>query len=220
MPAHGITSRVANGEAQSWRGRLLDVKVKVVCATCNNGWMAALEAELKPLLQDLMRCETTLLTPVKQRRLATWVFKTALMIQKANPGVPVIPDAHYAEFYERKVPPTDTILVIACVEMPPGSGRVIDTKIATVTPHSEQHFDSYYLVTIRILNLAFQVVGILGRRMPIADLAFAARHEGIDRLSPATGRFSWPSGIFRQQNETDPLDEFHLRLIAAADRNP
>jgi hypothetical protein len=72
------------------------------------------------------------------------------------------------------------------------------------------------MVTIRILNLAFQVVGVLGRKAPIDDLAFAARYEGIDRLSPSTGRFSWPHGTFRNHGETDPLDELHLRLVGSA----
>jgi hypothetical protein len=218
MPAFGTNIRVANDEADSWSGRLLDVKVKVVCAACNNGWMSTLEAEVKPLMLDLMRCKATVLTPRRQALLARWAFKTAAMAQHANLRSPVIPLEHYIEFYEQQKPPADTMVFIACVEMPPDSGRVIDSKVATVTPRSFEHFDSYYLVTFRILNLAFQLVGVIGRRMPVGDLAFAARHDGIERLAPPTGRFTWPRGMFRQRGEADPLDEIHLRLINSAER--
>ncbi|MFL5913051.1 MAG: hypothetical protein ACJ768_21095 [Gaiellaceae bacterium] len=59
-----------------------------VCASCNNGWMATMEASIKPLLirlidgeQDVKDVDTTDLA-----LLARWTAKTALMLQTSGLG--------------------------------------------------------------------------------------------------------------------------------------
>src|SRR5579862_7438320 len=58
----------------------LDFRLNRVCADCNNGWLSALEQESIPVLDPLIRgLGLTLLSPRKQRQIALWAVKTAMM---------------------------------------------------------------------------------------------------------------------------------------------
>src|SRR5829696_3903951 len=46
--------------------------VKVVCRTCNNGWMAKLQEQAKPILLPLLRAQSAFLGPREQGAVATW----------------------------------------------------------------------------------------------------------------------------------------------------
>jgi hypothetical protein len=59
--------------------RSLDITAPV-CVTCNNRWLSVLEKDVQPVLGPLIYGEERTLSPDEQRRLATWVVKTALML--------------------------------------------------------------------------------------------------------------------------------------------
>ncbi len=63
---------------------LPEVKVKVVCATCNNGWMSRLENDAQSLLQRLMADERFDLSEPEQELLALWTTKTMLLYSKCR----------------------------------------------------------------------------------------------------------------------------------------
>ncbi len=64
----------------------LDVAVRMVCATCNNGWMSSLETGVRPALEPMILGRLpVLLTPAMQALLARWAFKTALMVDLFKP---------------------------------------------------------------------------------------------------------------------------------------
>ena len=68
-------------EVRPWQGRPFTATVRVVCASCNNGWMSRLESEAAPVLAPLMRNEPRRLGPVEQHLVATWAVKTMLMLR-------------------------------------------------------------------------------------------------------------------------------------------
>jgi hypothetical protein len=59
--------------------------VRAVCATCNGGWMSKIEANAKPILQDLIYANGTTLDPDAQRKLATWAFLKACVFEELHP---------------------------------------------------------------------------------------------------------------------------------------
>jgi hypothetical protein len=59
------------------------VKVKCTCETCQTGWMEDLESIARPLLRNMLKGRNRSLRPVGQRIVATWVFKTTLMMREA-----------------------------------------------------------------------------------------------------------------------------------------
>src|SRR5262245_41546104 len=51
-----------------------------VCPRCNNGWMSTLESSANPLLSPILTGTSAKWDLDEQRVVATWAFKTALMI--------------------------------------------------------------------------------------------------------------------------------------------
>ena len=69
--------RTRSGEPQS--GRL-----RVVCASCNNGWMSDLQQEAKPHLLPLIKGETYLLHRNDQKTLAAWIAMFAMVAEHVD----------------------------------------------------------------------------------------------------------------------------------------
>ncbi|TJZ93688.1 hypothetical protein [Actinacidiphila oryziradicis] len=67
--------------------------VKIVCATCNNGWMSGLENGVRSFLPDLINGRAAELTQQDQNALASWCLKTMLMFagQNKHPTLEMLP---------------------------------------------------------------------------------------------------------------------------------
>jgi hypothetical protein len=74
--------------AVQWNVPRLDQKVKMPCRTCNSGWMAALEALVRPILTPMILGRGRVaLNVFSQVVIGTWAVKTAMVmeyLQKAN----------------------------------------------------------------------------------------------------------------------------------------
>jgi hypothetical protein len=57
--------------------------IREVCSTCNNGWMARLEARAKPLLMPMAGGAAQLLDPAQQIIVATWAAKTIMVCERS-----------------------------------------------------------------------------------------------------------------------------------------
>jgi hypothetical protein len=75
----------------------------LICVTCNNRWLGVLENDVRPVLAPLIRGEERALAPGEQQLLATWVVKTALMLDLLS-GKPLIPTGFYHDFRLRRSP--------------------------------------------------------------------------------------------------------------------
>jgi hypothetical protein len=74
-----VRSERSGEPAKEWRGVKAGVKVKCVCAKCNNEWMSALEVEAKPFLLPLILGKQAELSGAQQLAIATWSLKTAMV---------------------------------------------------------------------------------------------------------------------------------------------
>lgn len=99
VPKRQVTEHLSLSYAQpdpSASGSLLKAQVvrrtglpssrreKVVCRSCNNGWMERLETRAVPLLSSLARGETVELGEEDQKLLALWADKTAIVWEAAD----------------------------------------------------------------------------------------------------------------------------------------
>lgn len=144
-----------------------DVTVKRVCETCNTGWMADLEAAVKPILLPWIRGRPARLAYEQQELIATWAVKTAMMLQytPVYTGGVVIPASQYAELYRRKTTPPDRLEVFIGTETsgPPGAlfgirGLHVVLKDATsIAPRYERYVG--YQVTMIARHLALGLLG-------------------------------------------------------------
>ena len=105
----------AHGQILSTRRHKLKNLVEGrVCPKCNNGWMSSLEAEIKPLLVDLMENEKEVveLEPDERLRVARWAFKTAIVLNSASNFHKNVPSEHFSYFYTNRdsLPPSVVVV--------------------------------------------------------------------------------------------------------------
>src|SRR4051812_863516 len=70
---------------REWRAGGLDIKVKAVCGPCNEGWMNDLEGQVRPFLGPMIEGRAKNLSPTDCQALTSWLLKTVLMLQLAEP---------------------------------------------------------------------------------------------------------------------------------------
>ena len=68
--------------------------VGVICAPCNGGWIADLETEVRPILDDLRKTERVTLSRRHQHTLAAWSVLTAMVTEHTVPDL-AIPAGDY-----------------------------------------------------------------------------------------------------------------------------
>lgn len=89
--------RVERGRTTTWHEakgrspRQSDHVVRAVCTNCNSGWMAALEAEAKPILTRQMADRNDRLTPDERDVLVRWLLKTTAVYEMDDPQSAVLP---------------------------------------------------------------------------------------------------------------------------------
>jgi hypothetical protein len=71
-------------DQRRWRARAYDRQARIVCKTCNTGWMSKLEHAVSALLEPAALAGRVL-NQDEQTLLATWAMKTALTMNAAQP---------------------------------------------------------------------------------------------------------------------------------------
>ena len=72
--------------ARRWQVRITDrksnaIRVNRVCRPCNNGWMSALETQVRPFIEPAIFGERVVTRiPTQQRIIATWIAKTVVVL--------------------------------------------------------------------------------------------------------------------------------------------
>jgi hypothetical protein len=101
--------------------RHLRLTSRAACAKCNSEWMSQFEETAAPLLTPMFRGQAvTLQTEAEKIRVARWIFKTALMVDRAHkPTNWTVPETHFRYVYEHhKPPPSATITLGLYVPAP------------------------------------------------------------------------------------------------------
>lgn len=81
--------------------------VKAACASCNNGWMATLEAEVKPILLRQMTDRNDQLTEEECNLLVRWLAKTAAVFEMDDPVSTVLTPENRRAIADRSTPLSD-----------------------------------------------------------------------------------------------------------------
>ena len=87
---------------KQWVSQPFDLRAKVVCKSCNEGWMADLEDEFRPIFNQMIALKELVIDESKQSIIALWVQKTVLMLNQATPGSIKITSETYDEIYKDK----------------------------------------------------------------------------------------------------------------------
>ncbi|MEI2277427.1 hypothetical protein OHC50_08115 [Paenarthrobacter ilicis] len=99
-----------------------EVKVKSVCAACNNGWMSRLESSIKPTLEKMVKKTPPvphLVSPQAKLQLAAWAYKCFLMYDQYLPAADrVFVDGDFTSFMKTRRPPTSVRLYLGISNSP------------------------------------------------------------------------------------------------------
>ena len=73
------------------QGYLFTTKFRVVCRSCNSGWMSKLEEAIKPVLLKLVKGEETKLQEEDQKLLSRWIAMKVITGEHAEKELQVTP---------------------------------------------------------------------------------------------------------------------------------
>lgn len=112
------THSVGEADSAPWRvtpqqGHSGSKKFRIVCKTCNNGWMNHVDDNAKSAAAPLIRGEKKSVTPEMQHVLALWFAKIATVGDGRKPKRSVIPQVQRNHIMERKRPPDEWEIWVA-----------------------------------------------------------------------------------------------------------
>lgn len=87
--------------------------VRVVCKSCNSGWMSQLETAARPIITSLMNRSFRALGPKEQSILATWAAKICMAAEWSKSDGVKIPQSERTTLKDLRVPPDGWGLWIA-----------------------------------------------------------------------------------------------------------
>lgn len=88
-------------------GHLLTTKFRKVCVECNNGWISALENQVRPSLTKLILGKAVALTADELTRISTWAAIVTIMAEYTQVELRGIPPEDAHSIYAYRKPPTN-----------------------------------------------------------------------------------------------------------------
>lgn len=88
------------------QGNLVTKKFRVVCKSCNNGWMSELEKSVKPFILSLIQNKYISLNPEQVAMLSRWVVMKVLVAEQNHDGTQVMPAEDRKRFFESNIIPS------------------------------------------------------------------------------------------------------------------
>jgi hypothetical protein len=185
------------------RGRLIDkasdfprrlVKVDKtfpVCIECNEGWLSVLENDTRSVLETMIRGVDRRVTPDEQRVLATWAYKSALLLDLSG-GAPTVPTLLFHMLRHRREPFEGAIVDIGAYIDSTWAVSARPMPLNVGTPGTEPA--EGMVATIVVGRVVFQV--IVGRgHLSMTDTR--TYKDALARIWPACGRdLDWPPNGF------------------------
>lgn len=167
------------------------IKVKRVCARCNNGWLHDLEQKAKPLLTRPIQGDPKTFRFMDVWTVATWAYKTCILADLA--GTKLLGPRGFRWLHTWQCPPRDVVVTMAAYGGPRfpqyGSSVPVHYKVET---GSGQKFDlDAYVLTIGIGHLVFQVFGHhIEQAVDLVPKDW--KREYCEVIWPAPGSVRWP----------------------------
>lgn len=145
-------------EARKWSTYGPELVTTSVCGACNSGWLADLESRTKPILTGIVLGEKTALLSDGQIAVATWCYKTMLLMQLIRPGAhfKIIPRERYAQLHREARPPDDVRIWLGTVV---GEGPVVHDAITTINLSTLSSKKPGYFTALVVGNLLILCAG-------------------------------------------------------------
>jgi hypothetical protein len=172
----------------------------MVCASCNHGWMARLEADAKPILLSMAAGDPVSLGPEAQRVLAAWALKTAVVHDNAQgkPWRPTPMGAECRHLADTGIPTSNVLVWLSsCLDPPPARARLWGTTATVTTMDGELTAAEAYGATLALGPVWLQM---LYTTIPDLPQAFTLEQRpAIALIWPYQQAFDWSE----RENFTD-----------------
>jgi hypothetical protein len=212
------------GAFRKWKARgKIDTVTNDVCKECNSGWMRDSEDAARPILRSLMSGKLTLqLSVADQVILREWMFKTAMMIEKANPGSDHFFVAADREAFYKTRRFGKGVATIADI------GRYVGKRhgVYSMMYHRPMQFgkDNVPMIELPVYTCTFLMESFLGQLVVVRD-ARAGLSRATLRLDPRWQMYALPITKPTRAVEWPPVrgvpdeglggfvDRFHVRAF-------
>jgi hypothetical protein len=98
---------IVRDEVHERPGRLFTLKNRVVCRSCNNGWMSKVESDAKPIILKMTEEKSCKISQEEIRTFCFWVAMKVVTAEHAERGEPL-----------EVTPPYERLLMMEQREMP------------------------------------------------------------------------------------------------------
>jgi hypothetical protein len=95
-------------------GNVLAKRLKIVCQSCNNGWMSRLQTRAKPLLKPLLLGQWAELDEGDQAEIAAWACMFTMVYEFSDLGTIATPQDQRQLFMAKRLPTPPDNWIIAC----------------------------------------------------------------------------------------------------------
>ena len=177
---------------------LANLKLRLVCARCNNGWMSHAEETAKPVLVKLINGERCCISVNEQEHLARWIAMKVMLAEHDRNQVFVTPQEERTTLMEDGViPPTFDIRIAhhgleqkvgyvrraMTIMMGDGSGKAPEITGNAVKNVQDTHFMFGKLLVVAASSQS---------NMRIEDM-FRVHADGLPRIWPCSSEaLDWP----------------------------
>jgi hypothetical protein len=139
--------------------------------TIRQGFENRIEANAKPILQDLIYAQGRTLDPDDQRKLATWGFLKACVFDELHPNERAVPVEHRQRLYTYKLPPATGVSIwLGTYEALEVGHYAFQALRVGRDGLAEPEEPNIYIVTITAGALIVQVAGSLLPELSFDDL--------------------------------------------------
>jgi hypothetical protein len=114
---------------REWTTRGFDLKVKSVCAGCNQGWMNQLEGTVSPLITAMADAQRMSVISAQCRLITQWYAKTIVMLDLVHPVKYQLIYPALIESVRSRMPPPDGFALWAAVAKRPCSASTLGALV-------------------------------------------------------------------------------------------
>jgi hypothetical protein len=188
-----VTKLTRPPETRSRPGHLCTKKIRAVCASCNSGWMSALENAVQPIITPLIATVPYTLTVNSIHVLAKWIALKVMVGERNHPKDAVTPAEDRAKFKNTlEILPEFKIWIAKCGVGGWQTGYIRHTATLSLTPDflPNHRFKNTQSVTFGIGDLLVHVLHSTVTDWG-ANLSFEPAGVVIP-LFPLVGSVNWP----------------------------
>jgi hypothetical protein len=201
---HRFTPATDDAKPLEWHSDKPSFRSKAICRACNNHWLSDLEVATAPLLERLVGGKSAALASEEQMMLASWSYKTILLMQLTRPKeVPrPIPPERFHQFHSIRRPPSDARIWLGT---PDGASAMHETSTELNLVNNRHSVPGYFTA----LALGRLLILCAGRQEPGPERL----RVGSDS-NPELARQLWPASVRPLEwPPPKPLSDLRARFL-------